>query len=145
MSTIKKIIKGYSGLLVKGSKTFASIIKIVIFLLFVFTVSIVIVYPLWYMANKSPELYSIFVGITVAVIFLAYIIYKFINIVKNEGLKLYFKEKAFPFIIKIFSFLLVFSSILLTIFIFTTSIILGSILALLLLLALGYIKFVYKN
>lgn len=145
MNTIKKIIKGYSGLLIKGSKTLTSIIKIVIFLLFVFSISIVIVYPLWYMADKSPELYSNFVGITVFVIFITYIIYKFVNIIKNEGLKLYFKEKALPVIIGIVSFLLIFSSILLTIFIFTNSIILGSILALLLLITLGYIKFAYKS
>lgn len=145
MNFLNKILKGYGNLIKSCSKTIFTTFKIVLFLIFVLSLSILIVYPLWNLATESPESYTLLVLIATITIFLVYNIYKIIVIIKNRGLKVFFFDILYPKLRKLFFIILIGFLILLTVYIFSFSVYFGLIISIFILIFYGYTKFVYKS
>lgn len=145
MGFLSKIVAGYGGVIIKSSKTIATALKVVLFLLFVFSLSVLIVYPLWYLASNSPDRYSFMVIVVSITFFLSYLLFKFIRVIRNYGLQRVLKDLFLPKIKKLLLFIIIVFLILLSVYIYTLSLLFGLIISFFVLLLLGYIKFVYKN
>lgn len=145
MNSLSKIANGYGNLIKSFSKNIITTLKIILFLIFVFTLSILIVYPLWFLATESPEDYTLLVVVISLTLFIAFLIYKLISSLKSYGLKKTFLSVFFPRIKKVLFFFVVIFLLLLTVYIFTFSLIFGIVLSFLVFMFFGYIKFVFKS
>ncbi|QEN06164.1 hypothetical protein EW093_16205 [Thiospirochaeta perfilievii] len=145
MNLIKKMVVGYSSLLEKGSKSILTGFKVILFILFVFGVSVLVVYPLWFLADKSPASYSQFVKITIIVVVISYILFKIVSVIKSGGFIYFLTTYLIPFFTKIFKIALLISTILLTIYLYSSSLLLGVLSTTFLLFIYGIIKFGFKK
>lgn len=145
MNILKQISIGYYKTIKNNLGTLLLPFKVVIFLGLIVGVSFGIVYPLWLFATLDKELYSTFVIITILALTVIFIIYKAVRYIYYFGILRLLKEVILPVVIKVVKFSLVVSYIGTTAYFFKSKIILGVIMTLLGILAIGIIKFVYKK
>ncbi len=145
MNITKKIFIGYKEILVKAISSITTPLKVIAFLLIVFGISIGIVFPLWSLANKNPDGYSLFVLITILSLFLFFVLFKAFFSIKNNGFKYFIFEKILPFLKKTLLFSLLAMSLLFSLNLYSFSILFGLISTVILAIIFGYFKFAYKK
>lgn len=145
MNGIVKLFKGYGGILTSGSKKILTAFKILLFLCFVFALSLGIVYPLWILATKSAETYTFVVIVTFLSLIVIFLIFRVAKMIYNNGIKESYITYFLPKIKKLGKILVITLSVLLLVYIFAYSIIYGIIITTLLILFFGYFRFVYKK
>lgn len=141
MSVITNIFRGYSRLLLNSGKSIITGLKITFFILFILGLSVLIVYPLWYLADTSPYIYSKFVVITIITLGLCYLLYRLIRSIKTNGFVLFFRDKILKFFKRLFAFVMIISGVAATIYVFTKSLIIGLVASFFILFILGIVKF----
>ena len=145
MNYIKQFFIGYGELLKRSSIKIFFLIKVILFLSFVFLLSIAIVYPLWYLAEMSTNKYSMFVIIAALTSLLAFILFKIWQYIHYNSIKDLYIKIFLPQIkrvVKVASYIIM--VILLVIF-FNINWLLGFSVLIALLIIIGFFKFVYKR
>ncbi|MGL1891880.1 MAG: hypothetical protein OCD02_09650 [Spirochaetaceae bacterium] len=140
-----KILKGYSKILVESLKKLISIIKFFTFLLFVFATSILIVYPLWSLANTSPSKYTFVVLSTFGILIIGFFIFKLSVYTYKNGFKYTVKTIVWPFVKKILQISLTLLILLSSIYLYSTNVIFGLIFTGILFFVFGYFRFAFKK
>lgn len=140
-----KIFKGYRTLLQDNSKTLLTLVKMVLFLIFVIILSSLVVYPLWYTATNNPSLYSRIILILIISLPCIYFIIKLINNIKEYGTKETFSLKILPNIKKISIILVQILLLFLSIYLINLNLIIGIICILIWIMVYGFIKFNKKS
>ncbi len=142
MNTTIKILKGYISSISSGLKVLFTVIT---FLIFVFGLSIAIVYPLWKLATNDPKNYSFFVLIAVITVLFLFLIFKMISTVSENNFKYFSLNSFLPTLKKSFIIILTIFIILGVISLFSYSKIYGSLALIVLLFIFGYFRFAHKK
>lgn len=124
-----------------------TLLKVFLFLLVVFAISISIVYPLWTIATTNKILYSKIVLLTIGSLLSLFLLFKMVSYVITNGITNFFKLKVLSFFKKFFSILII--TILLLFALSLQSVVLN-IIALLFVFVIififaGYFKFAKKK
>lgn len=138
-----KLVNEYKFMSQKLLDNLLTFLKVALFLILVFAISIAIVYPLWNIATTNKILYTKIVLITFGSVFAAFTLFKMISYIIKNGLINFFKIKILSFFKKFFSIL--FTSILFILALSIQSLILKIIafifILVLIFLLTGYFKF----
>ncbi len=145
MSGAVKLLRGYGSILNNATKKILTALKILLFLFFVFALSLGIVYPLWFLATNSAHTYTLFVIFAFLVLIVAFFCFRFTKMLLNHGIKESYRSYILPKFIKLGKVLVISFSVMFLIFIFAYSKIYGIIITTLLLILYGYFRFVYKK
>lgn len=85
----------------------STLLKVVLFLMVVFAISIAIVYPLWTIATTNKILYSKIVLLTIGSLLSIFLLFKMISYIIKNGISNFFRLKVLTFFKKLFSVLFI--------------------------------------
>lgn len=142
---LTRIFKGYKTLLQDNSKTLLTLIKMILFLIFVIILSSLVVYPLWYTATNNPSLYSRIILILIISLPFLYLAVKLINGIKEYGFKESFNLKVLPKLKRISIILIQVLLLFLSIYLINFNLIVGIMSIIVWLIVYGFIKFNNKS
>lgn len=140
-----RIFKGYKTLILDNNKTLLTLVKMILFLIFVIILSSLVVYPLWYTATNNPSVYSKIILILLLVLPFIYIIFKLTQNIKEYGLKETIKLKVVPKIKNVLIVVIQIVLLFISIYLINYNLLIGIVSILFWLVLYGSIKFNKKS